>query len=629
MKKILLLILFVPLLFSQELLLDSLLNEYQDSESLYKKTKKESAGFLLVYSREDLERMQAYSLKDVLKTIRLYTLQMHSIGVSRILNVGQGKSALPPIKLYIDDFEITSVAQGNALDMYGEMDIYFVDHIEIYQGGNSIAFGNSPGSMVIRLYSKDPSRENSSSTQITFDSKSSGDFRIIDAGSADEYDYLFYADAAKTNYKKPTRNKQELSRDASRLQAHFKISQDDNFEIAIDTISTKTDIFNGMGTAPLGDDSLRRYTYINAIKYFQGDIKLSLAASTERKKFFNSDANGIQLTTDLQGTPTGNDLDIDIHSNTYKITLDKKIIDGNHDFLIGAEFQQNRLKVKTYKGTNVTPVIGPKKLDIYMFYLEELYNINKNNLLAFSAKVDYYKDSFSKSSTEYAYRLGYISLINEVWTTKLFAISRYTYPNALQTTFAPPVYNVNPELESSTTKMLAGELEYNDNTHRVVFGYAYKVIDDALSFDKVTKKYINSPDTIYFNRVYIRGEHHFNFNNKAIIEVYKGYKDDYYSPGAGALVQLFNKVGKFDIYNELVYRDSYILVNPLTNEDIKMDAGYDYTLAISYPVNKKLKVKLKGENLLNKASKTIIDTAGEIKIPAIERRGLITMEYTF
>ena len=609
MKKILLLILFVPLLFSQELLLDDLLKEYQDSESLYKKTKKESAGFLLIYSREDLERMQAYSLKDILKTIRLYTMQLQGVGVSRMLKAGQGKSALPAIKLYIDDFEVTTVAQGNTLDMYGEMDIYFVDHIEIYQGGSSIAFGNTPGSMVIRLYSKEPSRENSSSAQITFDSKSSGNFRIVDAGSTGKYDYLFYGNIAKTNYNKPTRNNQELSRDASRYQAHFKISQDDNFEIAIDTISSKTDIFNGMGTAPLGENNTKQYTYINAIKYFEGDIKLSLSASLERKKFFNSDAIGIRQ---ADGSII-NDLDIDIHSNTYKITLDKKIISGNHDFLIGAEFQQNRLKIKGYKGTNVTPVIGPKKLDIYMFYLEELYNIN---------------ELISKFS-EYAYRLGYMSLINNEWSTKIFATSRYTYPNGLQTTFAPPVYNINPELESSTTKMISGELEYNNSVHRAVFGYAYSVTDDALIFDKVAKKYINSSDTAYFNRVYLRGEHHFNFDNKAIIEVYKGYKDDYSSPGAGALVQLFNRVGKFDIYNELVYRDSYILVNPLTNEDIKMDAGYDYTLSVSYPVNKKLKVKVKGENLLNKASKTMIDNEGEIKVPAIERRGLITMEYTF
>ncbi|MEA3331611.1 MAG: TonB-dependent receptor, partial [Campylobacterota bacterium] len=389
--------------------IDTLLKEYQDSESLYKKTKKESAGFLLVYSRKDLERMQVYNLKDLLKTVRIYTTFTHPVGVVRVQKAGQGKNTLPPIKLYIDDFEVTTVAQGNALDMYGEMDIYFVDHIEIYQGGSSIAFGNEPGSMIIRLYSKTPNRENSSSAQISLDSKSGGNLRVVDAGTTDNYDYLLYANTSKTDYDKYERNGQELSRDAQRYQAHFKISQDDNYEVVLDAIYNKSDIFNGMGSAPLGEDNERDYGYINVTKYFDGNIKLSLAASLEIKKFFNSDVIGLKK-------PDGsfaNDVDVDLNSNSYKIILDKKIIDGKHDFLIGAQFQKNILDVKTYKGINVTPNIGPDKLDIYMFYMEELYNINKNHLLAFSGKVDHFRDNFSKNSTEYALRLGYISLISE------------------------------------------------------------------------------------------------------------------------------------------------------------------------------------------------------------------------
>ena len=52
-------------LFSQELLLDNLLKEYGDSEELHLKTKKESAGHLIIFSRSDLDKMQAYILNDV------------------------------------------------------------------------------------------------------------------------------------------------------------------------------------------------------------------------------------------------------------------------------------------------------------------------------------------------------------------------------------------------------------------------------------------------------------------------------------------------------------------------------------------------------------------------------------
>ncbi len=626
MRSFFLLLLLISLLSSQELILDNLLKEYEESESLYKKTKKESAGFLLVYSRADLDKMQAFSLRDVLKTIRMYNMQLQSVGVTRIQKVGQGKSALPPIKVYIDDFEITTVAQGNALDMYGEMDIYFVDHIEIYQGGSSIAFGNSPGSMVIRLYSKEPSRENSSSAQLSVDSKSSLDMRAVSAGTMGEgeYEYLLYADGSKTNYDKHTRNNQELSRDAQRYQAHFKIAKEDDFDVTVDAIASKTDIFSGMGPASTGDDSQRKYAYINAIKYFDGNIKLSVAASLEVKKFFNSDAVGVKQ----PDTPLlANNIDVHIESNTYKVILDKKIIQGKHDLLIGAQLQQNKLNIKTYEGVNVTPNIGPDKLDIYMFYLEELYNINKDHLLAFSAKLDHYRDSFSRNSTEYAVRLGYIALMSNNWSTKLFAIRRYIYPTMLQTTFAPPTYKPNPELDSTNIDMITGELEYNDGEHRTVFGYAYKVIEDGITFSKTQKQYINNPETVYFNRIYIRGEHKFDYDNKIVIEYYKGYKDDYASPGDGVLVQAFNTFGDFDIYNELVYRAGYSLDYGLG--DVKIDAGYDYTLSVGYTINKALKIKAKGENLLDKASETLIDAEGLLKVPAIERRGILTMEYTF
>ncbi|MEA3523566.1 MAG: TonB-dependent receptor, partial [Campylobacterota bacterium] len=322
-----------------------------------------------------------------------------------------------------------------------------------------------------------------------------------------------------------------------------------------------------------------------------------------------------------------NDLNVHLNSNTYKAILDKKIVQGEHDFLIGAQFQQNQLNIKQYEGINVTPNIGPTKLDIYMLYLEELYNINENHLLAFSGKLDHYRDSFSKNSTEYALRLGYIALLADNWSSKLFAIRRYVYPNMLQTTFSPPTYKVNPELDSSHIDMLSGEIEYNDKESRVVFGYAYKIIQDSIIFSKTQKQYINNKDTVYFNRIYVRGEHKFDYDNKIVLEYYKTYKDTYASPGQGVLIQVFNTLGDFDIYNELVYRDGYTL--DYGAGDVDMDDGYDYTLAISYAINKAIKIKAKGENLLDKASKALIDPQGLVQVPAIERRALVTMEYTF
>ena len=197
----------------------------------------------------------------------------------------------------------------------------------------------------------------------------------------------------------------------------------------------------------------------------------------------------------------------------------------------------------------------------------------------------------------------------------------------MQASFTPPMYNANPDLDSSTIDMLSGELEYKTKKNRLVFGFAYKDIDNAIYLDKVTKMYMNKDANSNFHRYYVRAEHYFNLENKIIVEAFKAFKAEYGSPGSGALVQIFNTIGKFDIYNELVYREDITLDYGMG--DFKIDEGYDYTLSIAYDINKHIKLKAKGENLLNKAIKTPIDPQGLVQVPAIERRGILTLEYTF
>jgi len=620
MKIILFITLLFSTLFAQEALLENLLNQYEDSSSLYKKTKKESAGFLIIYSRKDLEQMQAFTLLDVLKTIRLHTIQTNKMGSISILNAGSGKASMPPIKLYIDDFEISTVTQRNAFDMYGNMDIYFVDHIEIYQGGSSIAFGNEPGSMVIRLYTKNAKRENSTSVEVGVDSKSGGNLRALDAGVFSEYNYLAYASATKLAFDKYTLNNQELSRNAKRYQAHFKFSKDDDFVVELDGIMKKTDIFSGFGVAPTGGETTKAYGYINAVKYFANNLELSVSATQEKKEVTNTDA------IMLPNSPSKS-IHMNIYSNTYKSALKKRIIDGKSDLYLGVEFQKKKLDLHNFEGIKTKAIKGPDETDVYMVFLEEMYNINKNHILTFSAKLDRYEDNYSKKSNEYSLRLGYVGVFSKNFSSKIFATRRYIYPSMFQTSFTPLNYKANPDLDAANIDMISGELEYHQDKTKLIFGFAYKEVDDALAFDINKKMFINKKDTVYFHRYYIRNEYKFNYEHKIIIEAYKAFKDVYASSGSGALVQIFNSFGKFSIYNELVFRDDYILKYP--KDDVKINKGYDYTLAVSYDVNKNLKVKAKGENLLDEASETPIGANGEVKVPVSERRAILTMEYTF
>ena len=231
-----------------------------------------------------------------------------------------------------------------------------------------------------------------------------------------------------------------------------------------------------------------------------------------------------------------------------------------------------------------------------------------------------YKNNFSKSSTEHILRLGYVSIIDKDWTAKVFAIKGYIYPTFRQTTFSPNT-NINPDLESIKSRSITAEIIYKlNNTTFTVSGGEGKV-NNSIVFSPTLKKYVNINDTNVFYRGFIKIDHTFDLNNKLTIEYFKLSKEKYFTSGEGGLIQLFNKVGKFDIYNELVYRSDYT-----TADNIDMPACYDYTLGIIYPVNRQLEIKLKGENLLDMAHEVPING---VDVPVMERRALLTMEYTF
>ncbi|MDQ1337306.1 MAG: vitamin transporter, partial [Campylobacterota bacterium] len=93
-------LLFAVLLFSEELSLDNLLKEYESAEELYHTTKKESAGHIILFSRSDLDNMQAYTLNDVLKTMRFFTLQTRKNGMTTLVKSTESQMSGSPVKIY-------------------------------------------------------------------------------------------------------------------------------------------------------------------------------------------------------------------------------------------------------------------------------------------------------------------------------------------------------------------------------------------------------------------------------------------------------------------------------------------------------------------------------------------------
>ncbi|WP_373034838.1 TonB-dependent receptor plug domain-containing protein [Sulfurimonas sp.] len=618
MKTTLLFLILSTLLFSRDILLDDLLTKYENSESLYHKTKKESAGHLILFSRSDLDKMQAFTLNDVLRTLRMFNLEATQMGMTTLVKSGSSQVVSNPVKIFINSHELNSATMGNAMTQYGKMGLYFIDHIEVYQAGNSVTFGNEPGSMIIKLYTKEPSRENSTSTQISVDTRKSLNLRAVDARELGEYSYLANVDISKNNYDTYNTNGYDMSRDEVRGQLYVKFSKKDSYDIEGGVSKEKYDSFSGLSTAPLNGHINAENFYIQATKHFDDELNVIFSISHEELDVLNKDAIAIPMADGSMPKQ----LDVNVGSNVYSAIVEKRYVYEANDLFLGAHIKQQEFDINEYKRDNVsTPKVwGPQKRNIYMAYLENLYNINENNLITFSAKLDHYENDTSKSSTEHILRLGYVALLDESWTIKLFALKGYVYPTFRQTTFSPNL-NINPDLKSIRNRLFTAELIYKNDKTTLTLSGGNGEAKDSIIFNQALKKYVNNDEVSRFQRGFVRVDHLFDINNKITLEYFKLFQDNYVSPGEGGLIQFFNKIGKFDIYNELVYRSDY-----KSSDGINMPAGYDYSLGVIYPVNKQLEVKLKGENLLNKAHEVPING---VNVPVMERRGLLTMEYTF
>lgn len=120
MKKVVaVLCLFTVMLLSEEVAMDKLLNQYRIENDLSEQTKQENEGQLTIFTRQDLERMQAYRLSDVLKTIKSFTYQNSVDGTPVMVNYTAQAFDSALVRLSINDHDIASLFYGSAVSVWG------------------------------------------------------------------------------------------------------------------------------------------------------------------------------------------------------------------------------------------------------------------------------------------------------------------------------------------------------------------------------------------------------------------------------------------------------------------------------------------------------------------------------
>jgi len=601
----------------------NMLEELRQESELHHQTKKEDAGIVTLYTREDLVRMQAYTLNDVLKSIPFFTYQEGSVTTSGIALATKPNTYLPAFRLYIDEHEVSSSYFGTAFFVYGDMNLGFVDHIEIYQGGNGIEFGSEPSLATIRIYTKTPSRENGSQLQLLTDDQASGSGYLYHAGKNEDIEYSGYISANHLNREAITYNNNDLSKDSDK--SHFLVTlKGEKFNLLLSRYDSLQDGFLGLGRnkVPSGKNEIDKYhQFVNTSYQFSDHIKVYMSIDDSSSQMDFHEENGYN-------SGASNDYQSRWDENIYKLGLKgSRPIGSLHSVEYGLEYAQKNLKAKksSYDNMSTLNVIGPTKLDIYSFYFQDTYKVSTNGSFIATFKLDGYKDNGEADNVvEPILRLGYMHRFNNEYKAKLFVSHTYLYPTFYYTTTLSGKSQINTLLKPSHINNFVAEITKSRKNYTAKLALMYADFKDGVFFDPTVKKYANSDERSHMLSASFTLEYKFDLFNSLYFNIYKGKNSKHieYSSDTGAVLRLLNKYGRFGLFNEMVYRSAYISAN-----NTKIDAGYDYSLGLTYEYNKKLSFNFKAENILDKAIQAPT-TRTDIS-SSMDRTFMLGMEYSF
>ncbi len=631
--------------------IDTLLDIYAKESDLSKKTKKEAAGNVIVYTRQDLERMQVKSLSELLKSIPFYRYNENRLGYTDLDDKFPNVSS--DARVYINEREIISPFYGNSLGIISKYDLAYIDHVEIYTGVTSFEFGVEPASMVVRLYTKDPNREVGGQLKTSISSHNSSEHSVSYADILNDFSYYAYINKKNTKENKIKHENSDLSRDKESTHIFLSLQNDTN-RIEYNRIEGKSDLFMdgiaGGDGSPTVNNTDASYNLLGWYStYFDEKLSLSLDYIEDKSKTKQADSPFLgSLTVDVAGNPIPATFESYLAKQKEKqisAVLKYKESIGNHDLLFGLQYRKKDFQFKEIKISNViatVPVFIPPatftttkvplgEIDInsnlapnlfnytseklYGIFLEDTYSINDNQAIIAAVKRDYVKPNGGLEKQKLSlYRLGYI-YSDENFNFKTFLVST-------ESRFDPNYYtrlSLDKGLKPQRDDSLNIEVNWKNKSYEYGINLfkmkqTNKLNGSGTMSEPYYKQGISFKNTYNFDSLNRVDTNFFvmNTDNRVSDE-----KDTVY----GGYIRFLNTYENFDFYNELIYRDGY--------EGLK--AGYDFNSAITYNPTKDLSISIKGENIFNKAINTVYsDSPKDLgPISTATRKFWFTMEYRF
>lgn len=654
---VLIMTVFASSLYSDDI--DNLLSDFKQASDLSFKTKDEVIGNLIVYTRDDLERMQANTLKDVLKSMRYLNYQESRLGQPDLFNADPLLFNSSSVRIYLNNHELYSPLVGSGFGFFGDIELDFVDHIEIYQGFPSFDFGTEAATIVVRLYSKTSEHHTGSRLKLQAGSYGANSQSAYNAGEVKGLSYFAYASRRDNQRKETSHDNQKLSRDARTERLYLSLSSQ-NHSLEIHGSNMNGDAFMGSfisidsnvsspDSTSLPDNSEINHKFISAaLKSTFQEKSLILTASAMTRETHIRDT----YTSPLAYRPYSDGISQlqvnashqNMNEESYTLGLTKKFETSNNTFTAGAKFRHKRfdLDSSTLDSFIYTPpsTSTPGSLndpqpfsttDIYTLFAQDEYSIDEHQLISLSLMVQHYHNRHTSVDDYHLLqrRIGYVYTKDE-WIAKTFVSHEEFAPEPYFTVTDPGQYS-NENLKKSSYLSAFQEVAYKtSSTHsKIVFGYT-KTKDLPLLDSNFQLQ--NSTEDVHAFRASVEETISFNQNDKLELQAYVVSIDsplsDSFKSNHGGMIRMLNTYRTFDVFNELVIREK---------SSSLVQNAHDYSAGIIYHVTQDLQFNLKGENLFDDGYEQayinqIDSSTGQIDYliaPVIQRRIWLGMELLF
>ncbi len=388
MRVVLLLILFIVAVFGEDDL-DFLLDKIEYKSDLSQKTKKENWGITYVYTRQDIEKMQARYLRDILISLLPFTYKINNYGIydplSSSTNVPFMSSS---IKVFIDNQEINVGMYGSGLFLYGDMDISFADHIEAYIGSPSFEISTEPSFMVIRIYTKRAERDGGNRVGLfaqSYGGKMGYYHKAEELNNG--WKYFFYANRFEDKNKNRSNLESSLNRDKDVAHLIFSLYNNDN-RILLDASRKR---FNGFidqsifGTPKKSDIGIDYFH----LGYDLKKDRLKFFATFERSRAFSDFEDNNEALVKYFNALYGTDFPYNIYSDSYSDILSvgadyKYNFFEKHSFLFGFKYRYKHAEYDHLVYNDLPlPLYGNDIQKIGSAFLEYKNYFNENTIFNF------------------------------------------------------------------------------------------------------------------------------------------------------------------------------------------------------------------------------------------------------